>query len=354
VAARWLVDLGARHLVLTSRRGASEATREEIRALEKEGVEVKVAAVDVTDEKAMRALLAEAAASMPPLRGVIHAAGRFGGTVLSELSWDRFNEVLDIKVAGTFLVHELTKRLPLDFFVSYSSASAVIGSHGQAAYVAANAFQDALSHHRVRSGLPGLAINWGSWAETGVVQSLPEQSRRALRDRGMGEIAPREAVEVLGRFIAEGRPQAVVMQINWPKFVKGVVQGQVPPYFSRVAKAPERKAESTAAPADIKGQVRAASPADRAGVLRQYLQERVAVVLGYKDPGKIDRELTLLELGFDSLMAVQLRNQIRKSLEVDVPIGKLFDSTSVDGLTDVVVQRLSATLPSAREQLDVI
>jgi acyl carrier protein len=77
-------------------------------------------------------------------------------------------------------------------------------------------------------------------------------------------------------------------------------------------------------------------------------------VLGYKDPGQIDRELTLLELGFDSLMAVQLRNQIRKSLEVDVPIGKLFDSTSVDGLTDVVVQRLSATLPSAREQLDVI
>jgi acyl transferase domain-containing protein/NAD(P)-dependent dehydrogenase (short-subunit alcohol dehydrogenase family)/SAM-dependent methyltransferase/acyl carrier protein len=354
VAARWLVDLGARHLVLTSRRGASEAAREEIRALEKEGVEVTVAAVDVTDEKAMRELLAETARSMPPLRGVIHAAGRFGGAGLSELTWDRFNEVLDSKVAGTFLVHELTKELPLDFFVSYSSASSVIGSHGQSAYVAANAFQDALSHHRFRSGLPSLAINWGSWAETGIVQTLPEHSRRALRDRGMGEIAPREAVEVLGRFVAEGRPQAVVMQINWPKFVKGVVQGQVPPYFSRVAKAPERKAESAAVPADIKGQVRAASPAERAGVLRQYLQERVAVVLGYKDPGQIDRELTLLELGFDSLMAVQLRNQIRKSLEVDVPIGKLFDSTSVDGLTDVVAQRLSATLPSAREQLDVI
>jgi acyl carrier protein len=238
--------------------------------------------------------------------------------------------------------------------VSYSSASSVIGSHGQSAYVAANAFLDALSHHRFRSGLPALAINWGSWAETGIVQNLPERSRLALRERGMGEIAPREAVEVLGRLLAEGRPQAVVMQINWPKFVKGVVQGQVPPYFSRVANASDRKAESAAAPADIGGQVRAASPADRAGVLRQYLQERVAVVLGYKDPGQIDRELTLLELGFDSLMAVQLRNQIRKSLEVDVPIGKLFDSTSVEGLTDVVQDRIAATQAPAQEQLEVI
>ena len=354
VAARWLADLGARHLVLTSRRGAAGAALEEIHALEKMGVEVRVASVDATDEEAMRSLMAEVKGSMPPVRGVINAAGRFGGTVLSELSWNRFNEVLDIKVAGTFLVHELTKEMPLDFFVSYSSASSVIGSHGQSAYVAANAFQDALSHHRFRNGLPGLAINWGSWAETGIVQTLPEQSRRALRDRGMGEIAPREAVEILGRFIAEGRPQAVVMQINWPKFVRGVVQGQVPPYFSRVAEAPERKAEPVAATADIKGQVRAASPAERAGILRQYLQERVAVVLGYEDAAQIDRDLTLLELGFDSLMAVQLRNQIRKSLEIDVPIGKLFASTSVEGLTQVVQERLAATLSSPQEHVEII
>ena len=77
-------------------------------------------------------------------------------------------------------------------------------------------------------------------------------------------------------------------------------------------------------------------------------------MLGYQNPAQIDRELTLLELGFDSLMAVQLRNQIRKSLEVDVPIGKLFDSTSVDGLTRVVQDRLAATLPSAGERVDVI
>ncbi len=80
----------------------------------------------------------------------------------------------------------------------------------------------------------------------------------------------------------------------------------------------------------------------------------MALVLGYKDAAQIDRDLTLLELGFDSLMAVQLRNQIRKSLEVDVPIGKLFDSTSVDGLSRVVQDRLAATLPSSQEQVDVI
>jgi myxalamid-type polyketide synthase MxaE and MxaD len=351
-ATRWLADRGARHVVVTSRRGASEAARHEIQALESRGVEVRVASVDVTDEPRMRALFADVARSMPPLRGVIHAAGAFGGTLLSEQSWDRFNEILDAKVAGTFVVHELTKELPLDFFVSYSSASAVIGSHGQSAYVAANAFQDALSHYRVRAGLPGLAVNWGSWAEVGAAHSLPEQARRALRDRGMGEIAPAEGVEVLGRLIAEGRPQAVVMQINWPKFVRGVVQGNVPPYFSRVAKAPERKAEAAPSPLDVGGRVRAASPAERAPVLRQYVCEQVALVLGYQEAGRIDPELTLLELGFDSLMAVQLRNHLRSQLEVDVPIGKLFDSTSVDGLTRVVLEKLAG--PPPEEQVAAI
>ena len=347
-ATRWLADLGARHILLTSRRGGNEASLRDIQVLESRGVEVRVAAVDVTDEGAMRDVFADVARSMPPVRGVIHAAGRFGGTVLSEQSWDRFNEILDAKVAGTFIVHELTKELPLDFFVSYSSASAVIGSHGQSAYVAANAFQDALSHHRVRSGLPGLAVNWGSWAEVGVAQALPESSRRALRDRGMGEIAPAEGVEVLGRLIAEGRPQAVVMQINWPKFVKGVVEGQVPPYFNRVAKAAAQNVAAATEGAGIKAQVWAASPAERLGILRRYVQERVATILGYANAAQVDRDVTLLELGFDSLMAVQLRNQIRTQLEIDVPVGKLFDSTSVEGMTDLLRERLAAGIVSER------
>lgn len=352
--ARWLVDLGARHLVLTSRRGASEAAREEIRALEARGTEVKGAAVDVADEPAMRALFAEVVAFMPPLRGVVNAAGIVGDTVLIQQTWERFNEVLDVKLAGTFIVHELTKNLPLDFFLSYSSAASVLGSPGQSAYVAANAFKDALSHHRVRSGFPGVAVNWGSWAEVGMVPSLPEHYRNALREKGIGEIAPREGVEVLGRLIAEGRPQSTIMQVNWVRLAKSVfAQGHVPPYFGRVAKAPERTAATAPEATNIKDQVKAAPPEARGGVLRQYLQQRVAKVLGYSDPAQVDRELTLLELGFDSLMAVQLRNQIRKSLEVDVPIGKLFDSTSIERLTDLLQERVAAAAGPG-EQVEVI
>jgi acyl carrier protein len=118
---------------------------------------------------------------------------------------------------------------------------------------------------------------------------------------------------------------------------------------------PKAGAASVTASGDVLASVRRAGGGEeRRGLLVRYLQERVALVLGYENPAQIDRELTLLELGFDSLMAVQLRNQIRKSLEVDVPIGKLFDSTSVEGLTDVVQDRIAATQAPAQEQLEVI
>jgi acyl carrier protein len=143
-----------------------------------------------------------------------------------------------------------------------------------------------------------------------------------------------------------------VVPMSWASFFAGTPRDSVLPYFEAVV--PKADEKTPATEAGVLASVKRAGGDERRELLGRYLRERVALVLGYKDGAKIDCDLTLLELGFDSLMAVQLRNQIRKSLEVDVPIGKLFDSTSVDGLTHVVQERLAATLPSPREQVDVI
>src|SRR5262249_8665353 len=150
------------------------------------GAQVCLELADVASESAMREVLDRIASSLPPLRGVVNASGIIAeGTVLQEQSWKSFASVLDVKVAGSWILHSLTRDVPLDFFVGFSSASSVLRSPGQASYAAGNAFKDALAHERVRSGLRGLAVNWGPWAEVGMGALASDLRRRALRDRGM-------------------------------------------------------------------------------------------------------------------------------------------------------------------------
>jgi acyl carrier protein len=186
---------------------------------------------------------------------------------------------------------------------------------------------------------------------------LPEAQRRSiLHDRGVGEIEPAEGVAVLGHLIAEGRPQVAVMLVSWVQYMKSVAAGWNPPYLARVAPKGEFAALAPEA-SGILGRLRQA-PDQGPEILAGYVQERVAKILGYNDPAQVDCELTLLELGFDSLMSVQLRNAIRTSLEVDIPIGKLFDSTSIEQLTHLLHERITAAAapPPARsgEHVEVI
>src|SRR5262249_59999739 len=122
----WLVEQGARRLVLTSRRGPGDSAREAIGVLEARGAQVCLEVADVASESAMREVLDRIASSLPPLRGVVNASGIIAeGTVLQEQSWKSFASVLDVKVAGSWILHSLTRDVPLDFFVGFSSASSV-------------------------------------------------------------------------------------------------------------------------------------------------------------------------------------------------------------------------------------
>lgn len=339
--AEWLVDLGARYLVLTSRGGGGEEAQAQLRQLEARGATVKVATVDVSDEPGMRDLLAEIAASMPPLRGVLHVAGVNGGVALVKETWETFDQVFASKVVGTFVLHRLTQDLPLDFFAGFSSLASVLPGSGQSAYAAANCFLDALCHLRVHRGLPGLAVNWGPWAEVGMVLQIPERIRKAMRAHGLGEIAPREGVDVLGRLIAEGRPQAAVVQVNLPKLLKGYDRRSLPPYLERLAGGLERSRPAASETADLRAELAAAPAPVRGGLLRQHTLELVARILGYEAASQVDAESPLLDLGFDSLMAVQLRNQLRNALQLDVPIGRLFAKLSAEALANLLEQLLA-------------
>jgi amino acid adenylation domain-containing protein len=177
-----LVESGARHLALLARRPADEATCARLDRWRRSGVVVDVAQADVSDADDMRRVFVRIAATMPPVRGVVHAAGVNGQRPVAEITAQALKAVFSAKVSGAWLLHELTRDLALDFFVCFSSIGSVWGSKGQAHHGAANAFLDGLVSYRLQRGLPALAVQWGPWAAAKAVFS--GERAVGIRDRG--------------------------------------------------------------------------------------------------------------------------------------------------------------------------
>ena len=191
MTASWLVEHGARNLVLAGRSEASEPARAQLDNLEQAGATVKVVQADISQEEQVRRLLAGIETSLPPLRESSTSAGVLDDGVILQQTWQRFSRVMAPKVMGSWHLHTQTKNQPLDFFVMFSSAASLLGSPGQSNHASANAFLDALAYHRKANGLPGLSINWGAWSEIGAARG---QVGERVKMKGMETIAPQEGI----------------------------------------------------------------------------------------------------------------------------------------------------------------
>ena len=336
--AKAFADQGARHLVLMGRRAPGDAARAAIAALTADGVDVTVAAADVASPADVEAVLARVAASGFPLRGVIHSAGLIDDAVLSDLDWPRFSRVLNPKLLGGWNLHQQTRELPLDFFVLFSSVAALMGSPGQGNYAAANQFLDSLGESRRAQGLPALSINWGAWADVGMAADLDEAHTRRWAASGLRMIAPNDGVAVLHELMARAESARVaVLPIDMQ-----ALGGTVPPLLRGLA-------GSTAAPGDetatlnIVPRLRAASPEDRLPLLEAMLAEQVMRVLSPGTDYRPDPDRTLLELGMDSLMAIELRNRMTSHLNVTIAVGELMQGPTIRELASTVLQRMPPT-----------
>jgi NADPH:quinone reductase-like Zn-dependent oxidoreductase/acyl carrier protein len=306
-AATWLVERGARHVVLTGRRAPGPEAAEAIAGMERVGARVMAAAADAADGERMTALLEDVRRQFPPLRGVIHSAGVLDDGILTQQDWGRFRRVLAPKLDGGILLHRLTLADPLDFFVLYSSAAAVLGSPGQANHAAANAFLDALAAHRRAAGLPGLSVNWGPWADVGAAVRHDVGGRAG--QEGLGRIAPERGLAVLDRFARGGRARlASLVTVARPRPAK------------------------TSAQQGLLERLEATPAAGRLHLLREHIQTLAARVLGLDGMQVMDGRRPLQEVGLDSLMAVELRNALSGAVGRPLPATLLFDYPTVDAL----------------------
>ncbi|MBD3884960.1 thioester reductase domain-containing protein [Phormidium tenue FACHB-886] len=352
--AEWMVNRGASHLVLTGRRQISAETQASISQLEQAGATIHIAQVDVTQEAEVIHLFETIQASMPPLRGVIHAAGVLDDGILLQQNWERFTRVMAVKVKGTWTLHQLTQKLPLDFFVMFSSAAALLGSPGQGNYAAANAFMDAIAQRRRSMGLPGLSINWGPWGNAGMAASLSRQQQMRLAAQGMQTIAPKQGLQVLGQALGQAG-QLGVLPIEWGTFKQQFSSGKQPPFLIDLLQEATLPTGSEAPQSteqrEFQQRLRQASTGERQTLLIAYLQEKVAKVLGLST-AHLDPEQPLHELGLDSLMAVELSSLIKTELQVELPIRALVEDPSIASIASHLVNELASGTAEANSSVN--
>jgi acyl transferase domain-containing protein/NADPH:quinone reductase-like Zn-dependent oxidoreductase len=324
---RWLVGQGARHLVLLGRRTPTPETVAELDGLP---ADIVTRQVDVSDPAALADVFADIATTMPALRGVVHAAGVLDDGVLEHQTWERFARVAAPKVAGGWNLHQLTRDLPLDFFVLFSSAASLLGAAGQSGYVTANTFLDGLAHHRRSIGLPATSVNWGSWA-VGMAAANSER----LAAQGFRPLTAEQATGVLGRLIRTSAVQAGVLAVDFPVYLRQF--DRVPRLFARFEEAERRPA---ARQGGVRERIEAAHPAERPQLLSQYVQAQASKILGLPPAQAVSPHQPLRELGLDSLMAVELRNTLGLFAGRSLPSTMVFDHPTVTKLSDYLLREL--------------
>ncbi|WP_414588369.1 type I polyketide synthase [Scytonema sp. PCC 10023] len=345
--AKWLADKGAKHLVLTGRRKPSETAQQTITQLEKAGVEVSVLLGDVSVKSDTARILEKVKASLPPLRGVIHAAGVLDDGVLQQMNWERFTKVMAPKVQGAWHLHQLTQELPLDFFVCFSSAASLLGSSGQGNYAAANAFLDGLAHYRRALGLPGLSVNWGAWGEGGMAARLADQFQSRIRSLGMSSIPPEQGLQILDRLLGQSATLVGVIPVNWSQFVKQLPAGMKMPVLEAFIDSQSVAKETQSN--EFLVQLKAAKASARPQLMTNYLQGVVGKLLGFPDSQMLDPQLGFFQMGMDSLLALELRNLLQTSLGCALSSTVLFEYSNIESLaeyltTDVLAQKLETTV----------
>ncbi|GAA1298743.1 type I polyketide synthase [Saccharothrix xinjiangensis] len=353
VARHLVTDHGVRRLLLTSRRGAAAPGVPELVAeLTRHGARVDVAACDVADREAVAGLL-----DGVELSAVVHAAGAVDDALLANLTRGQVDAAWRPKAAAAWHLHELTRDADLTAFVLFSSLASVTGGAGQSAYAAANGFLDALARHRRSLGLPGTSLAWGLWTGVGsaMTGNLDERDLKRMADSGVLPLSPEDGLALFDAAVAADRADLVPARLDLAA-VRSAGE-VVPPVFRALVRGATRRAAQVgvAQPAASLADRLAALPAtERRKHLLDLVRGLVAGVLGHDGPHAVDPDRGFLELGFDSLAAVELRNRVGETAGVRLSATLVYDHPTPAAVAELLHAELVGEVevtPSVESEL---
>ena len=355
--ARWLVEQGASQLVLMGRNQPKPAAQQQLQALTVLGAKVSVVQADVSNRSQVAQVLAKIDPAYP-LAGIIHAAGVLEDGILLQQNWGRFGNVLAPKLAGAWHLHTLTQTGgALDFFVCFSSMATMFGDQGLANYTAANTFLDTFAHYRRAHKLPALSINWGLWSvEAGMTIKYLSQQDKRRSERWDSDMLPEQALRAMVHLLEQNVIQAGVIPIDWDKFssrqaaqspfLAELISSYWPQPASSIRAKEDHRADQET-PVNIRRQLAQTPSAQHQALLTQHLSALVAQVIGLPSSATIDPRQNLLSLGFDSLMAVELRNHLRQTWGIPVELARFLAGLSVQDLTELILPFINTMAPTS-------
>jgi thioester reductase-like protein len=273
---------------------------------------------------------------------VFHAAGVVDDGMLSQQTRARLDAVYRPKAEAAWHLHEATRGEPVDHFVLFSSLAAVFGSPGQSTYVAANAALDALAQHRHRLGLPALSIAWGPWA-TGMAGRLGEREHARLTALGLTPYSPADGAQTFLDLLDSVEPHVIAAQLN-PNALLAHLGSQRPPLLRALDQA--KQAGPQVRP--LRDELLAGPAADRREQLSALLCRRFGELLGLPAGEVLTRDRALSTIGFDSLMAVELKSWIGGELGVEIPMEQL-PGLTIDAVADTILKSWHPAAPAAPE-----
>lgn len=346
--ANWLAKQGARYLVLVSRRGAvGEASEEALKKLRDKGVTVMAVAADISDAQQLSHLLSRIDHEMPPLKGVFHGAAVLDDAPIADLTPERIRTVMGAKAMGAWHLHRLTQNYSLDFFVLFSSVSALIGNGRQANYAAANTFLDSLSWHRKALGLPSTTVNWGA-INTGMAVDS-EEVKKHLAVMGMNTLSATQSLECWRFLHGKAPPQYGLMDVIWPRWQEFEPVGGNSLRFLHLMNTPVTS-QSSAINIYFK-EIGMLPLSEQIASVENLLCELVAKTLRLHT-SRIDSQISLAKMGIDSLMAAELQAEINQAFGVRLSTLELMRGQSLAHLARLLLDKagLSAASITNEEQ----
>jgi NADPH:quinone reductase-like Zn-dependent oxidoreductase/acyl carrier protein len=335
VTAEKLVEQGARHIALVSRSGRPAADATGILERIQERATVTIHQADIADQADVRHLTATLAAAEHPVGGIVHAAGAVDDMPVSALSWEAIDKVFAPKVYGGWLLHQATADFPeLAFLVGFSSGGSVIGPPTQGNYAGANAFLDQLMVWRASQGKPGLTVNWGPWAEVGMSARLSDLMMKRWDDEGIKLFTPAKGTRALMSLLGRPVAQVTAGEADWDKFTLArPVDNALYHLLLRDGGSGQRGLDLDA--------LLSAPPNERSATIDEFVRGKVADVLHIDDVDSVDSRTEFVQLGLDSLVAVELKNALESAFRIPLPASIAFDCPSPGQLAEFIEAHLT-------------